>query len=216
MAPSSQGSKPSQSPVRLTDGTPPVTAKYKALAGRAERATDLSEDLRPEERLLLLEMEERLYAMETPAGRLRPWPLVGESGGWSVYRIAFDDGSAYVGITGRSVHERIDTHLGWTDGYGNEIHAETVEARAQFGTPAIMRRVAAGVACSVEIVASGLTRHQALDIERVEIAALDRPLNAAGPVRGWDDPLAPDPSSGAVARFYARINELGSVGDAKD
>lgn len=99
-------------------------------------------------------------------------------------QIAFDDGSAYVGITGRSVHERIDTHRGWTDGYGNGICAEAVEVRAQFDTLAITHRVAAGVACSVGVVASGLTRHQALDIERLEIAALGRPLNAAGPVRG--------------------------------
>ena len=48
-------------------------------------------------------------------------------------------------------------------------------------TPAIVERAGAGVAWSVAVLAM--------------------PLNAAGPVRPWRDPLAPPPEQGAVATY---------------
>ena len=38
--------------------------------------------------------------------------LPGESGGHSVYRLTFADGSAYVGMTGRDILNRIEEHFG--------------------------------------------------------------------------------------------------------
>ena len=51
------------------------------------------------------------------------------------------------------------------------------------------------------MLASGLTEQQAREREHREIAALAKPLNAAGPVRPWRDPLAPDPRRGAGAKL---------------
>ena len=60
----------------------------------------------------------------------------------------------------------------------------------------------AGVAYRVAVLASGLTRDQAREREHREIAALAHPLNAAGPVRAWADPLEPAAAEqGAVAKL---------------
>ncbi|MDE2850431.1 MAG: hypothetical protein OXP74_07425 [Acidobacteriota bacterium] len=44
--------------------------------------------------------------------------LPGERGGWSVYRVVFADGAAYVGITKLEVADRLAQHLGLVDSLG--------------------------------------------------------------------------------------------------
>ena len=118
----------------------------------------------------------------------------------SVYCIAFADGAAYVGITGGLVEDRVEQHLG-ADPWGSYPTPPIAVAEQHgLGTPAIVRRVAAGVAYTVKVLASGLTERQARAVEYYEIGKLDKPLNAAGPVKAWRDPLAPDPVRGPVAR----------------
>lgn len=88
---------------------------------------------------------------------------------WSVYRISYADGAAYVGQTGRSVSGRVAEHLA--------------------STPSIRQRSLVGLSADVEVLAQGLTRRQALRRERREIARLRRPLNIVGPTRSWKDPV---------------------------
>ena len=133
------------------------------------------------------------------------YQLPGESDGHHVYRIAFDDGAAYVGITGRMVINRIKEHFGATGPHGEPKYydmpiADRIEHG--IGTFNIVERLAAGIPCRVEILASGLTKDDARALEGSEIAKLEKPLNATGPTRAWTDPLAPDPRHGAVARWH--------------
>ena len=119
--------------------------------------------------------------------------LPGEAGSFHVYRIAFDDGAAYVGMTGRSVLGRIEEHFGATGPHGTpDYRAMPIDERMEWGigTFRIVERLAAGVACRVGVLASGLTEDEAGQRERREIAKLTKPLNTAGPVRAWSDPLA--------------------------
>ena len=98
----------------------------------------------------------------------------------SVYCIAFADGASYVGITGGLVEDRVERHLG-ADPWGSyPTPPIAVAAQYGLGTSAIVRRVAAGVAYTVKVLASGLTERQARAVEYYEIGKLDKPLNAAG------------------------------------
>ena len=121
-----------------------------------------------------------------------PQPLIesallpGETGGYSVYLIAFDDGATYVGITGGLVENRIDQHFGAAP-HGGE--RPPFAAQHGLGTMRIVQRASAGVTYHVKVLASGLDRSAAFDRERIEIDKLDKPLNAAGPVRAWADPF---------------------------
>ena len=82
--------------------------------------------------------------------------------GWSVYRIRFEDGAAYVGITGRTVTHRLGQHL-----------------RGD-GAAGVRQRRRAGVAYRFDVLASGLTEREARRIELAEIARLRQPLNVTG------------------------------------
>ena len=134
--------------------------------------------------------------------------LPGEVGSFHVYRIAFDDGAAYVGMTGRSVLDRIEEHFGATGPRGTpDYHTMPMDERMEssIGTFRIVQRLAAGVACSVEVLASGLTEVEAGKRERREIAKLEKPLNTAGPVRAWSDPLAYDRRIAIMRDYHKRI-----------
>ena len=133
--------------------------------------------------------------------------LPGEVDGFHVYRIAFDDGAAYVGKTGRSVFDRIEEHFGATWPRGTPNHTMPIDERMEsgIGTFRIMQRLAAGVACSVEVLASGLTEDEAGIRERSEIGKLERPLNTAGPVRAWSDHLANESRIAIMRNYHKRI-----------
>ena len=133
------------------------------------------------------------------------YTLPGESDGHHVCRITFDDGAAYAGITSRSVVDRVEEHFGATGPRGEPKYYDVPMAdrfKHRIGTLKIVRRLAAGIPCRVEILASGLTEDDARALEWSEIAKLEKSLNAAGPVRAWSDPLAPDPQLGAVAVWH--------------
>ena len=92
--------------------------------------------------------------------------------GWSVYRIRFADGAAYVGQTHHRVVWRLAQHLSGD------------------GSPRVLQRRNAGVAYRIDVLASGLlTERVAQRIERAEIAKLAKPLKLSGPVHRWSDPV---------------------------
>ena len=104
--------------------------------------------------------------------------LPGEIGGHSVYRIAFEDGSAYVGTTGRSVLERIEEHFGLAaDGTALPVRSFQEKLELAVGTFRIIERLAAGVPHVVDVLHSGLSRSQAHAVEAQEIANLSAALN---------------------------------------
>ena len=117
----------------------------------------------------------------------RAFQLPGESGGHSVYRLTFADGSAYVGMTGRDILNRIQEHFG-AGKRGNGI-----------GNIAIQERAALG-AWRIEVLASGLARDDAIALERQEIVRLPTALNAQHATTSAPD--LHDPAQGAVARYY--------------
>ena len=129
--------------------------------------------------------------------------LPGEQDGdvHSVYRITFAHGAQYVGITSRSIIDRLEQHFGGSPWGDYPAPALEHAARQGLGTPAIVQRAAAGVSWSVEVLASGLSATAARARERAEIAVLEKPLNAIGAARGWCDPLAPDPRQSALIRY---------------
>ena len=136
-------------------------------------------------------------------------PLPGEErDGWSVYRIAFADGAAYVGTTGRPVAERLAEHLGLE--HSLDLDAPPLGRRqAILSNGAVLRRAAAGVRYRFRCLASGLDEWQAKTIEDAAIRRLKRPLNRTANARRWrdplgDDPLGDDPARGAVARFWRK------------
>ena len=87
----------------------------------------------------------------------RAFNLPGESGGHSVYRLTFADGSAYVGMTGRDVFNRIKEHFGAGE-RGNGIGNLGIRMRAALG------------AWRIEVLTSGLSRDDAMALERLETA----------------------------------------------
>ena len=113
--------------------------------------------------------------------------MPGESGGHSVYRLTFVDGSAYVGMTGRDILNRIEEHFGAGE-RGNGI-----------GNLAIRERAALG-AWRIEVIASGLSLDDAMALERQEIARLPAALNVQNATTHARDLY--DPAQGAVARYY--------------
>ena len=117
----------------------------------------------------------------------RPVRYPGEADGWTVYTMRFECGAAYVGITLRSVAERVEAHIGksW-----------------QEATFAIQMELAAGHTFIIEVIASGLSKQDALERERVEIAALEKPLNVMGATRGYTPCGTLPPEQGAVARLF--------------
>ena len=84
------------------------------------------------------------------------------SGGWSEYRIRFEDSTAYIGMTGRTVTHRLGQH------------------RRGDGAAGVRQRRRAGVAYRFDVLASRLTEREARRIELAEIARLRQPLNMTG------------------------------------
>ena len=122
----------------------------------------------------------------------REWSglLPGETrDGWSVYRIQFEDGAAYVGMTGGAVIARMGRHL----------HGD--------GAAGIGPRCRAGVAYRLDVLASGLTERAARRVELVEIGKLRQPLNMTGS-RAPAPPLPPT-SSNSLTDFLDAAARLG-------
>ena len=117
----------------------------------------------------------------------RAFNLPGESEPYSVYRFTFADGAAYVGLTGRDVLKRIEEHFGAGE-RGNGI-----------GNLAIVGWAARG-AWRVEVLASGLSRDDAMALERREIRSLSAALNVQNTTTRARD--LHDPARGAIAEFY--------------
>ena len=134
-----------------------------------------------------------LQTLERMAEPEPDWSLPGEKGNWSVYAVRFDDGCVYVGMTGRTVIDRLEEHFG--EGQrGNGI-----------GTLAIVLHRQAGIAYRFEVLASGLQEQEARNREAVEIHALTRPLNGMFASRDHHCPNTQiDPAQGAVARYYQK------------
>ena len=105
--------------------------------------------------------------------------------GWHVCRIRFADGSAYVGMTGRTVSERLTQHLNGD------------------GSSRVRKHRMDGVSYRFDVMASGLTEQVARRLERAEIAELARPLNLALPASGAHTPV-PSPLPPAVRVYLAR------------
>lgn len=128
--------------------------------------------------------------------------LPGEvSGKYHVYCIQFEDGAAYVGMTGQSIEERINDHFGAIQ--GNPAYLPDLEFAAEhgIGTAAIVQRAVKGVAYRIQCLAFADTEREIRRIEYEEIAKLDKPLNGNGPVGVWNDPLAPKVCNAALARL---------------
>ena len=117
----------------------------------------------------------------------RPWSglLAGEVHPFSVYRIEFADGTAYVGQTGKYVVERVAQHV------------------TGAGSAAVFKSCKAGVPYRFQVLASGLHGYHALQLERKEIMNLRRPLNVAIPA-----PLPLIPPRAGVDRTYQSPLEL--------
>ncbi len=83
---------------------------------------------------------------------------------WKVYRLTFENGQQYVGITSRLVGIRVAEHVS-----GGE--------RLTGSSKAMSKLVAAGVDYGYETLAAGLTESEAEELEYEEIAQLSVPLN---------------------------------------
>ncbi len=127
--------------------------------------------------------------------------------GWSVYRVVFADGAAYVGITRLPVAERLAQHLGLENSLDPAAPPLALR-RAIRSNGAILRRAQAGVRYRFRVLAAGLDGWQARTFEDAAIRRLKRPLNRTANARWWSDPLADDlaedPAHGAVARLWRR------------
>ena len=77
--------------------------------------------------------------------RSRVTMLPNETFGYSIYRIAFGDGSAYIGRTNQWILDRISQHFGYN---------------RSWGTPCITRQVNAGIPYRFACLASGLSRSE--------------------------------------------------------
>lgn len=98
--------------------------------------------------------------------------LVGEQDkGYSVYKIRFSDGNAYVGMTGNLIIERMKQHF---------IGAKTTES--------IMKHVETGIGYTFSSLISGLSQSEALVAEKIHIAALQNPMNVVD-TKGEEDVL---------------------------
>ncbi|WP_428122317.1 hypothetical protein [Candidatus Poriferisodalis sp.] len=109
------------------------------------------------EKRLTLELEYR--SLETPADTPQP-----PSRRWKVYRLSFENGQQYVGITSRLVGVRVTEHV-------------SGDTRLTGGSKKMSRLVAAGVDYKFETLASGLTESEAEALEYEEIAELTESLN---------------------------------------
>ena len=106
-------------------------------------------------------------------------PPGARNSGWAVYRIDFDDGTAYVGITSKPVEDRIQEHLGllFKGGWCRE-RPRRERWLLGWGTRCILCRHAKGIGWTWCVIADGLSRREAHARERVEIEACEIPLHA--------------------------------------
>lgn len=116
----------------------------------------------------------------------------GEPGGASVYRIDLSDGTAYVGLTTRSIAERVAEHFG--------CDVLNIERRAD-ATFLIVQRLERGCTAKVTCIASGVTKLQAQQRERSEIECHPRPLNTLH-AQGRTQGLPFDISTNTVAKYF--------------
>lgn len=135
--------------------------KYEAARKQYKRQRRLGASIpelgRLNERRLALELEYR--SLEAPTDTPQP-----PSHRWKVYRLAFENGQQYVGITSRLVGIRVAEHVS-----GGK--------RLTGGSKEMSQLVAAGVDYEYETLASGLTESEAEELEYEEIAQLSAPLN---------------------------------------
>ena len=95
-------------------------------------------------------------AVDTTGNRTRV-QSAGEPAGIPSTALTFADGSAYVGMTGRDVFNRIKEHFGAGE-RGNGIGNLGIRMRAALG------------AWRIEVLTSGLSRDDAMALERLETA----------------------------------------------
>ena len=113
-----------------------------------------------------------------------------EASGFSVYRINFKD-DHYVGITGRSVMERMEEHFGAGHRGNLEFADLDIQERLRLGLGnlRVVARIAAGMHLTVEVLHSGLSKQEAVLLESQEGEAQNIGL------------LPVDPLNSAVARL---------------
>ena len=136
------------------------------------------------------------------------WRLPNETGTHSVYRINYDDGAQYVGYTG-------GPYIGYTE-QGiverlNQLFAELVNIkRVRYENPGFIARLDAGITYTFECLFSGFDEDEALRVESLEIAKLEKPLNTEGIKSTWQDPLAPAPIRYRDLETIRRLINAGS------
>ena len=140
--------------------------KYETVRRRYRRQREAGASITELGRLnkqrLTLELEYR--RLEAPSDTPHP-----PSCRWKVYRLSFENGQQYVGITSRLVEARVSEHVSGDRGLTG-------------GSKEMSGLVAAGADYQYETLASGLTESEAESLEYEEIAKLDNPLNVQGPV----------------------------------
>ena len=109
--------------------------------------------------------------------------LPGEVPRYSLYRISFDDGTAYIGITSREITRRLKEHIG------------------DDGPPSwwMQPKLDAGVSFRCVCLASELTEQQADELERFHIQKLEKPLNKVHAKKNRY--ILPKPFDSAFASF---------------
>lgn len=136
----------------------------------------------------LASLDLRVDVVRYRGGSDNPRLFPGETDGFSVYRIAFADGSAYLGITDCMVMDEVEYHFGATTEWWRTRRLDARIHHEQ-GTRRVLIRVAAGRPCRVECLASGLSSETARVRFLVENAALTKPLHGGG--GDWNDPFKP-------------------------
>lgn len=139
----------------------------KKLDRRREAAAPTSDLLRLGEQLVRLELAYRSLELLDDA----PQP---PSHSFLVYKYTFVTGEAYVGMTERSLKARHAEHMSGNAGQTG-------------GSARVFALVAEGFKSELEVIQRCLTEGQARELERAEIAKLDRPLNVQGPVKHQRD-----------------------------
>ena len=150
------------------------------------------------------ETYEQMYAMNPGAAEVvrQGWLLAGlyrlpgeshHPDHYSVYRISFECGKAYVGLTRRDVLVRVAEHAGCGQ---DALAAHRLELRSPWGHASIQRELNHHGVATVEVLASRLTMDSAEETEAYEIALLDKPLNAMG-TQGGSGPLCDEGTDSA-------------------
>ena len=111
---------------------------------------------------------------------------------WTVYKLGFLDGAEYVGITGlKDINDRIRKHM------NTPCNSE------------LARRLSAGEKCAVDILHDGVSDSDIYELERAEVAKLDKPINIKltnGRTPDWNQPAAYSTVYRTVHRRYRKRN----------